>query len=98
MSFPDVCSSGIHGAWFLGMTGTLVPGGEQYITAMYTTPGIGYPLGYEPGWTRRTMAAADGGGSVLFVYEGISNNPGARQHIYARVFWPVAVWLPMIFR
>jgi len=49
-------------------------------------------------WNNREPAVAADIPGYLVVYEGRAADPTQYQHIYGRMWWPEAVYLPLIMR
>jgi hypothetical protein len=99
---PDIAANGASKEW-LAVWQRALPGGSGYSIHGFrwgsAGSGVSTYLFDVANWTfveaKNPAVAADIPG-YLIVYEEV--NPPAKQHIYGRMWWPEAVYLPLMLR
>jgi hypothetical protein len=97
---PDVAANGATKEWLAVWQRTTAAGDAIWAVAWKSNavPATRFPVAAVTFWNNREPAVAADIPGYLIVYEGRAADPTQRQHIYGRMWWPQAVYLPVILR
>ena len=97
---PDVAANGATKEWLAVWQRTAEAGDAIWAAAWKSgaVPGKCVPVAAVTFWNNRYLAVAADIPGYLIVYEGRAADPTQYQHIYGRMWWPEAVYLPLIIR
>jgi hypothetical protein len=98
---PDVAANGTNTSWLAVWQEELASGTEYAVKGFHwgsgpTVPTYFFDVANYAFWENENPAAAAGASGYLIAYEGDSST--TNRHIFGRVWWPEALYLPLVRR
>jgi hypothetical protein len=99
---PDVACNGAAGKW-LAVWQRAATAGDAIWASHWdvgSSPNVydDFQIAFAASWNNRYPVVACDIPGYFIAYEGRAADPTDRQHIYGRVWWPEAVYLPLTLR
>lgn len=100
---PDVAANGSHSEWLVVWQQDLGSGSGHAVKGFRWGSGLGVAtylleIANYAYWHNQSPAVAADLPGYFVVYEGEGPDPAAERHIYGRMWWPEAMFLPVTLR